>query len=259
MLLERLYKLSNKSLMGKIIRIPLKLVSKSRVFKILNGPNKGFKWIVGSGIHSCWIGNYEFSKQKKVILYGSNCKIFYDIGAHAGFYTMMFSKLANKNGAVYAFEPNPYNLYNLNKHLDINSLYNVSVFQTAVSDFKDYISFVNDENSYMGKINQSGSGFYVNTDYIDNLVTKNIIKPPDFIKIDVEGAELSVLKGSMNTLQKYYPILFIAIDDKENKVEIYHLLTKLEYNISTIDNNDFEIIAISNKNYLEENHTNNSI
>jgi len=49
------------------------------------GPNRGVKWFVGAGVHSCWLGTYESGKQiasAKVIRRGMT---LYDVGAHSGF------------------------------------------------------------------------------------------------------------------------------------------------------------------------------
>lgn len=55
--------ISNKTLIGKLLRAPLRLIPRSAVFPILQGPLRGKRWTVGSGSHGCWLGSYEYSKQ----------------------------------------------------------------------------------------------------------------------------------------------------------------------------------------------------
>ena len=78
---------------------------------------KGKKWIVGSSNHGCWLGTYEFAKQRlfsETIREGS---IVYDIGAHLGFYALLASVLVGPKGRVVAFEPLTKNICFLEKHL----------------------------------------------------------------------------------------------------------------------------------------------
>ena len=51
-------------LFGRIIRIPLRLIPPETQLRVIFGKNKGKKWIVGSGLHSYWIGCFEKTKQK---------------------------------------------------------------------------------------------------------------------------------------------------------------------------------------------------
>jgi len=75
--------------------------------KVRGGPNKGMRWIVDAGVHRCWLGTYESEKQTAIVKIARPGMTFYDIGAHAGFYTLLFSRLAGTDGGVYAFEPCP--------------------------------------------------------------------------------------------------------------------------------------------------------
>jgi len=84
----------------------------------------------------------------------------------------------------------------------------------------------------------------VPTDSIDSLIDKKLIEPPNIIKIDVEGAELDVLHGTRAAIRKYNPIIFIAIDNHDNKDYIYDFLKDMGYVIDCLDNNPYEIKAV---------------
>jgi hypothetical protein len=58
---------SNRVL-GKFIRLPLRLIPGALKVKILSGENKGYKWFVGAGLHSYWLGIYETYKQLAALL-----------------------------------------------------------------------------------------------------------------------------------------------------------------------------------------------
>jgi hypothetical protein len=109
---------SSQSFLGRMLRKSLNLlVSKDAVIPILQGPGRGMKWIVGSSVNSCWLGSYEFKMQKSIVKYLRPGMIAYDIGAHVGFYTLLFSRIVRPHGKVYAFEPLPENIQFLQKYL----------------------------------------------------------------------------------------------------------------------------------------------
>ena len=116
-------KIQKDTFLGTLLRLPLRLLPRKITFPILQGPNKGYKWIVRAGIHSCWLGCYEAFKQKAIVsIFEKHCgkiKVVYDIGAHAGFYSLLFSRLLNKEGKVFAFEPDVENFHFLEKHLSL--------------------------------------------------------------------------------------------------------------------------------------------
>lgn len=87
------------------------MILKNFILLIIQGSNKGLKWIKGSGVNGYWFGCYESEKQKLIASYIKKGMICYDIGVHVGFYSLMFSKLVGNSGKVYVFEPNPKNLY----------------------------------------------------------------------------------------------------------------------------------------------------
>ncbi len=126
--------LSDQSFAGKFFRYPLRLIPSTMRLPILQGTLKGKQWIVGSGQHGCWLGSYEHDKQQllaKSIAAGS---VVFDLGSHAGFYTLLASSLVGPKGKVVAFEPMPQNLSYLKEHLRLNQITNVTVIEAAVSD-----------------------------------------------------------------------------------------------------------------------------
>ena len=62
-----------KSPLGKFLRMPLKLIPANMVLPILQGKLKGKKWIKGSSINGCWLGTYEFDKQRMFEKYIKPC------------------------------------------------------------------------------------------------------------------------------------------------------------------------------------------
>lgn len=214
--------LLNGTPLGKIARLPLSLVPRGAVVRILRGPLRGKRWIAGSAIHRCWLGFYEYEKQKWVSREVRPNSVFWDVGANVGFYSLLASKLVG-SGKVFAFEPAPRNLSYLRKHLALNRAANVEVLAVAVSDRNGTSSFEVEETGFMGHLSGEGS-ITVPTAALDSLVEAGKVLPPDYVKMDIEGAELLALRGASRTFQQFRPVLFLATHGREVETECRHLL-----------------------------------
>ncbi|MCF4967966.1 FkbM family methyltransferase [Nostoc sp. CMAA1605] len=231
--------ISNKSLIGKILRWPLKLIPQTTVLPILQGRLKGKRWITGSSQHGCWLGSYEYDKQ---ILFEQTIKegsIVFDLGAHTGFYTLLASTLVGAKGKVFSFEPMPTNIKYLKQHLQLNSIPNVTVVESAVSDKTGIDYFELNSSTFQGQLSSKGS-LQVQTVSIDNLIAKGEIPVPDYIKIDVEGAEMKVFTGAKTMLSNAHPTIFLATHSDELHQQCIEFLTSLGYKIKPIGNKPLE-------------------
>lgn len=119
--------LPSSSLVGRLVRLPLRLVPKAAEVRILQGPLRGKRWIVGSFNHGCWLGSYEIAKQKKIVELVRPGMVCWDVGAHVGFYTLLFAELVGPKGRVFAFEPVSSNLALLRRHVEMNGYMNVRI------------------------------------------------------------------------------------------------------------------------------------
>lgn len=194
---------------------------------------KGLRWKVGSSNHGCWLGTYELEEQvffTRVVRPGM---VVWDVGANAGVYTMLFSRLVAESGAVMAFEPLPSNCDNLISHIRVNDLSNVTVFSVAVSDRKGMNGFSIASSNSMGAITGKSSSLMVSTIPLDSLVVEEKYAVPDLIKVDVEGAEGLVLDGSREILSIARTKWVVSLHSKEHadlceerfRVHRYRLLT----------------------------------
>jgi len=128
-----------------------------------------------------------------------------DIGAHIGYYTLMFAKQVGPLGNVFAFEPEPDNFAILEKNVRVNGYQNVTVIQKAVSDRRDRTGlYLDDLGSGDNRIYDSHDGrrsLEVETIRLDDYFAGdrgNI----DFIKMDIQGAEYAALCGMANLLKR---------------------------------------------------------
>lgn len=144
-------------------------------------------------------------------------RTFVDIGANVGYFTLLAARRLNE-GAVVAIEAFPEIYKKLERNVALNKLNNVRLVQCAAADVKRDIEMfyagVGNEGattSVVGKF--KSEPIVIRGEPLSNLLTENEISTARLIKIDVEGAEYSVVQGMMN-------IINILSDDAEIVVEI---------------------------------------
>lgn len=230
-----------KSLPGRFLRKLIGWVPDDTALYILQGPMRGRRWIKGAGVSGYWLGTYELEHQKILSGLLREGDVFYDVGAHAGFFSLLASHLVGSSGAVYAFEPLPRNATFLKKHIELNRISNIKLIEAAIADYDGEALFEESESSSMGKVSANGKS-RVSVTSLDSLVAGGAISPPSVMKIDVEGLQDIVLKGAGGILEKYHPsVLIEAVYEKDNKQNFYSVLTALGYIIEPIGNKSIEI------------------
>jgi FkbM family methyltransferase len=235
-------KVSQSSFLGWAMRLPLRLVPRHWAVPILQGPVKGMRWIVESGTHGCWLGTYEQVQAYRFAQEIRPGMVVFDVGAHAGFYLLLASPRVGEDGLVVAFEPNPVNLQFLKKHIRINDLGNVALFEGAVSDRSTVALFDSSDGTSTGHLSPLGS-MTVTTVSLDEWINDGRSAPPDVIKIDVEGAEKMVLYGAENILRTKRPLIFLATHSPELHAECIGILRNFGYQIELLQGHDDEIIG----------------
>lgn len=201
--------LRSSSVLGKLARLPLRLLPPNLVVPILQGNLRGCWWVVGSSVHGCWLGWYEREKQLEFARALRPGAVVYDIGANVGFYTLLSSVLVGDQGRVYAFEPVPRNVRYLRQHIRLNHLHNVEVLELAVGESAGEASFDDTLGHSVGRLSTAGR-LCVEVATLDGLMAADVLQPPHVLKIDVEGAEAAVLTGALGVLRHHHPVIFLA-------------------------------------------------
>lgn len=230
------------TLVGKLFKI---IIPDEMIVPILMGRLKGKKWVISSSNIECALGTYEY---KKHILFAKEISIsdvVYDIGAHAGFYTLLASEIVGFKGSVVAFEPLPQNFFYLKKHVEINQTSNVIINNVAVTNFIGVSSFRLVGNTYTGRLDDNGE-IEVETISLNDFVLKNPDLIPDCIKIDVEGSEYDVLKGASHIISNNKPKIFLATHNEFIHKKCVDFLKSYNYNLESINNQNDEIFAYYN-------------
>lgn len=161
-----------------------------------------------------------------------------DCGAHIGEYTLLFAYLVGERGEVHAFEPDPRVFPYLDENVRMNNLLNVFVNKLALAECEKEISFILEDDPTASHIIREGmnwkkSGQLVNVKGIslDAYARERGLRRIDAIKIDVEGAELAVLEGAVESLQKFQPgLIFVEVEGGDaDKVEKF--LSRLGFSV----------------------------
>jgi FkbM family methyltransferase len=236
--------ISHSSLLGRALRFPLCLLSPEARIPVLQGPLRGKRWIVGSSNHGCWLGSYEYAKQRIFSALIRPGDTVFDLGANVGFYTLLASILVGPEGRVYSFEPVPRNLHYLRAHLDLNRIRNCSVWPVAVGRSEGTGYFDPGPDHSMGHLRtDTRSGLTVRTVSLDALIARGELPPPAVIKCDIEGGEAEALAGARETLTAYAPTIFLATHGRDIHRNCCGFLTDIGYHLTALGDAD-EILAV---------------
>ncbi len=235
-MIDRLAAINSRSRIGRLLRLPLMAIPAGFLMTIQKGPARGMRWVAGSATHGCWLGTYEVPKTRAIQRYVVAGMTVYDIGAHAGYYTLIFSRLVGPSGRVYAFEPFPKNVQNLLRNLKVNAVANTQVVHAALAQGGGLRGFSSELESHQNKLLGDGTGtLLVPTISIDEAVRLHGLSPPSLIKVDVEGAESLVLEGARQVIRDYRPIWFIALHGDHQREMCWQFLEQAGYNVYGLD------------------------
>lgn len=174
-----------------------------------------------------------------------------DVGAHNGYFTICLSDAVGSNGTVHAFEASPVIYAELERTIEINRLHNVQSINKAVSDTTEAIQFYlapNWKSEVSSMRPGEGSRLTIDATSLDAVMPET--KTVSFVKIDVEGAEMKVLKGMSSIISRNHPVMVIEVSDpwlKElgsSSAEVFEFLHANNYQIFEIrKHGHVEIIA----------------
>jgi len=202
-------------------------------------------------------GRWEYDLMEKVKPFIKPGSTVCDIGSNLGSWSTYMSKWVQPAGHVYAFEPQKMVYYQLCGNLFLNQCDNVTAYQVALGTHEQ-----NNQNIHLTPVDPTNIGgtkvydsFGYNEKVLGSIITIRSLDSynltPQFLKIDVEGYELNVLKGAQQTLERaqYPPFVFEAWlwpSFREEREKLFQFIESLGYKIKHLQNDDH--LAIYEKN-----------
>lgn len=171
--------------------------------------------------------HYEPAETQVMDLLAQNARTILDVGANIGLYAIRFAKRL-LNAHVYAFEPMPISHAFLQRNIAANGVgERVSCFNYGLSDTSGTVDFfispaASTNASLLNVAGAQDAQRVVGLTLTLDQWTSNQNVAPDFIKCDVEGAELLVFRGGHNTLAQHQPIVFAELLRKWSRPFGYH-------------------------------------
>ncbi len=178
------------------------------------------------GQHEPWMQDLLGSELRQ-----GNC--YYDLGAHTGFFSLIAAREVGSSGAVLAVEANPQNARIVETNVARNKLAQITVLEAAIWSSSGRIVFEPNPDSTQGRISVDNlpkpGSCCVSTVSIDELVYRDKRRVPDFIKMDVEGAEWDALQGARRVFSEAKPKLLCEIHHPEQMDQICGFLEGQDY------------------------------
>ena len=186
-----------------------------------------------------------------------NKKTFFDIGAHIGLVSIPAAINMNIDSKIIAFEPSDKNYNHLKNHIKANN------FSKKIKLYKKLIGEKNCKKNFYSSKDESPLNSIIKIKQIEKYNKQSINQisidyfckksgiVPDIIKIDVEGAELNVLKGAKETILKYKPIIYLSVHPAHIKelgydlIQLKDLIKSLEYKIEDFHGNKVRNLKFS--------------
>ncbi|NNJ26386.1 hypothetical protein LzC2_24690 [Planctomycetes bacterium LzC2] len=167
----------------------------------------------------------------------------YDVGGNRGQVALLFAGAVGPGGRVVCFEPVPGLADDLERNLALNEFGEVRVVRAAAADREGAMTFdFPEDRATQGKLrdveptyrHDGASVLQVKTVTLDSVVAAGE-RPPDLLKIDVEGAGAAVLRGAQQILERHAPAVYIELHGPEERAGVQDELISRGYRIETLD------------------------
>jgi FkbM family methyltransferase len=187
-----------------------------------------------------WTGYHQLNELLYINKILQKDMTFIDVGANQGEFTLFAAKRLTE-GTIISFEPVKSNLISLKKNIEINAFNNVEIVAKGLyNEKKDLPVYTSFDNQLQGGRNEGLSTIFPDNyrkdlEQIIELIPfddyyYDQLKRFDFLKIDIEGAELFALQGMKKSIEKFHPQILMEINATTSKnagYEVDELITYL--------------------------------
>ncbi|HEX75388.1 MAG TPA: FkbM family methyltransferase [Dehalococcoidia bacterium] len=156
-------------------------------------------------------GCFELFTTAVIDKYVKSGMTVFDIGANIGGHTLRCAKLVGRSGKVIAFEPMPWAFSKLKRNVELNDFNNIVFEKFALSNVtgRQCVYFKSSWGLEGRSALDSEGSREVDFITLDEYVEGNNISKIDFIKLDVDGYEYKVVRGGVNSIKKFKPVMII--------------------------------------------------
>ena len=229
-------------LLGSVLRMIASRYEEGSVVAIKQGLAAGLHWKRHHRYgNACWIGHYKLPLQEVLRRELSPGQTFYDVGANAGFFTLVASRLVGAQGKCVAFDPLPGNIESIREQLELNALSHCVVVPEAVGKCAGMASFsfasAGDSHGHLGDFRGPGEqAIEVKVTTLD--LAMELHGAPHFVKLNVAGAEVKVLKGAAQVLSVARPKWLIELHRPDCELPVKRILTAFSYRFFDLDGDE---------------------
>ena len=170
-------------------------------------------------------GTWEQASWRALQKYLQPGATFVDVGAHIGYYSLQAAVTVGASGRVLAVEPNPETLRKLRGNVAASHAWVITVVPVACADSESTLDLFAGPSTNTGETSLSRANasqdrpstatYRVRARPLDSIIRESGVSRVDAVKIDVEGAELMVLKGAKDTLDRFHPIVLVEVVDDQ--------------------------------------------
>jgi FkbM family methyltransferase len=159
---------------------------------------------------------------------------FYDIGANIGLFSLLAARIVGKEGRVVAFEADPEVAVRLREHVARNAFSWITVEEKAVWSKPGPAFFARTDPAAspdrgLGHIVSSGAGDAIQVSAVSLDDYARAQATPDFLKCDVEGAEVEVFRGARQLLKEKRPVIICEMHSEENQRALLEEFSQFGY------------------------------
>lgn len=209
----------------------------ARQVRVAAGALKGAKLVLDLRSEKpLWLGTYEPQLQAAIGTFAGPSMTAYDVGANLGYTALLLARALGPAGKVFAFEPEPRNLARLAGHLAANPEGDrIEVVAAAAGARNGRARLRLHRSTSMGKLEGAGGrgrgyagAIPVQLVSLDQFAAGRN-RPPQLVKIDVEGAEGMVFQGMRRTLDRVRPVIFVELHGPQAARQAWRTLRHHEY------------------------------
>ena len=166
-------------------------------------------------VHLYYLGYHEYPETRFLELNLKPGDVFFDLGANIGYFTLLGARHVGPAGKVHAFEISAADFAHLQENVALNDLASeIKLNRTAISEGDGEVIITPTGGAGTTHIDPSGScgGDTVPATSVDHYVEEHGLKKVDYVKCDIEGAELLMLKGASSLMKRYRPVFLVEIN-----------------------------------------------